>query len=373
MSAPRVTVIGAGIMGAAVAYRLAEAGAEVHIIERDQPGSGTTGCSFARLSAFDKTPHEYFLANHEGMREHAWLATRLASPIWYHPCGSFLWADGASAEALMRRAEQMRVWGYAAQWRDAEEVNRELGVPVRIPESGRVLHAPDEGWVDAETLTRRLLAEATRLAGQLELGESVVGLRQRAAGGWHVALSSRQGFGCDAVVNTAGQAADRVAMLAGSSLNLTPSRGLLMDIGNNGDPIRHILHTPRVSIRPSGRGQVLIRSDEVDRRLVGEHSLVDPALLAVLCEDLLRRAVAEVPALASAVVLRRRVGARVIPRGGYPSVGGIADLPGYYQAVSHSGIILAPLIGRLLAEEIMTGQVHELLAPYRPVVTQTAG
>ena len=41
-------------------------------------------------------------------------------------------------------------------------------------------------------------------------------------------------------------------------------------------------------------------------------------------------------------------------------------LAGYYEAVTHSGITLGVIVGRPLAQEIMDGTVHELLAPYRP-------
>ena len=41
-------------------------------------------------------------------------------------------------------------------------------------------------------------------------------------------------------------------------------------------------------------------------------------------------------------------------------------MPGYYEAVSHSAITLGPLIGRLLASEILSGRTHGMLADFRP-------
>lgn len=43
-----------------------------------------------------------------------------------------------------------------------------------------------------------------------------------------------------------------------------------------------------------------------------------------------------------------------------------AGQPGYYEAVSHSGITLGPVIGQLLASEIANGKRDELLADFRP-------
>lgn len=41
-------------------------------------------------------------------------------------------------------------------------------------------------------------------------------------------------------------------------------------------------------------------------------------------------------------------------------------MPGYYEAVSHSGITLGPVIGRLLASEILSGKRDEMLADFHP-------
>ena len=44
----------------------------------------------------------------------------------------------------------------------------------------------------------------------------------------------------------------------------------------------------------------------------------------------------------------------------------VPSVPGYYEAVSHSGITLGPVIGRLLASEILSGKPDRLLADFRP-------
>jgi glycine/D-amino acid oxidase-like deaminating enzyme len=47
-------------------------------------------------------------------------------------------------------------------------------------------------------------------------------------------------------------------------------------------------------------------------------------------------------------------------------VGALSQIPGYYEAVTHSGVTLGPLVGRLLACEILAGEVDPLIAPFRP-------
>jgi glycine/D-amino acid oxidase-like deaminating enzyme len=55
---------------------------------------------------------------------------------------------------------------------------------------------------------------------------------------------------------------------------------------------------------------------------------------------------------------------RPIPKDGLPLVGRAERIDGLYVAVTHSGITLAPALGRFVADEIMTQRRHLLLAPF---------
>jgi len=70
--------------------------------------------------------------------------------------------------------------------------------------------------------------------------------------------------------------------------------------------------------------------------------------------------------LTTASLAQARIGVRPIPRDGLPCVGGVSAVSGYYEAVTDSGVTLGPLVGRLLAQEILTGMAGALLAPFRP-------
>ncbi|MBT2207823.1 MULTISPECIES: FAD-binding oxidoreductase [Actinomadura] len=347
----KAVVVGAGIMGAAVAHQLARAGASVQIVEAGRPSRGATGVTFSRLSAFDKEPHDYFRLNGAGMEEHARLAAETPLSNWYHPCGTVLLSD--DEQELRRRAERYRAWGYPLAWRSETR----LGPVARLP--ARVLHAPTEGWVNAVTLTRHLLELATRHGAVVRPETPVIGLA-RGAASWTVTTAGGRVLSADVVVNAAGQGAPAIAAGAGTSLALTRGPGLLLTVAIPGETLRHIVHSPEVSIRPDGPGRVLIRSGPVDRRLE------DGSDLRELTQDLLARAARVLPHLAYAAVVRPRIGQRVLPEGGLPSIGAVPELPGYHEAVSHSGVVLAPLVGRLLAEEIITGRRYPGLEPFRP-------
>ena len=115
MPALRCAVIGAGVVGLCVAVRLAEAGATVTLLERDEPGCGATRLSFAWLNANSKIPRAYHDLNHAGMRAWACLAAGAGQPAWYQASGNLEWAPDARGHAeLAARVRRLAEWGYPA-------------------------------------------------------------------------------------------------------------------------------------------------------------------------------------------------------------------------------------------------------------------
>ena len=87
----KTIVIGAGVMGASVAYRLAQAGAAVTVLEATRIGGGTSGISFAWTNAHKKPPKTYHDLNVAGMKAHAALADEFGATPWWHGGGSLEW------------------------------------------------------------------------------------------------------------------------------------------------------------------------------------------------------------------------------------------------------------------------------------------
>ena len=93
----RYVVAGAGVLGVCLTARLAAAGAEVMLLEQDQPGQAATRSSFAWLNSNDKAPRAYHDLNVAGLRAWAALAARLDGAAWYRPAGNLEWAVSPAA------------------------------------------------------------------------------------------------------------------------------------------------------------------------------------------------------------------------------------------------------------------------------------
>ncbi len=360
----RVAIIGAGIVGASVASRLSQGGAQVVLIDRAEPASGTTSASFAWVNANNKTPREYFELNRAGMEEHFRLAEELPGGApGLHRSGNLIRAEDEDLEELDHRVERLRSWGYAADWLTASRVQKELEPHATFPApDAPVAFFPGEAWVEAPRLTKLLLKKSAGEGTVVQTGVRAVGIEMDA--GWVSGVRATGGedgglIPVDAVVNAAGPAAGAVAGLVGRELPLKSKDGLLVRVAAERGLLGRLLHTPHINLRPDGPGHVLLHHTLMDERLAEEGGMS-------LAGELLGRAREIIPALTNANIEEIRSGTRPVPADGLSCVGGVADLPGYYEAVTHSGVTLGPLIGRLLAREVLTGEIDPLILPFRP-------
>jgi glycine/D-amino acid oxidase-like deaminating enzyme len=175
-----------------------------------------------------------------------------------------------------------------------------------------------------------------------------------------VTLSDGSCLDVDAAVNAAGPSASQIAALIARSLPMRREPGVVTRVTCAHVPVHRAMHAPHIEIRPDGDGSVVLHSREIDALIdTGE----DPSQLARLLHESVQHVV---PGLGDSRIVQTRVVDRPIPADGFPSVGAVPSVPGYYEAVSHSGITLGPVIGRLLASEILTGKRDEMLADFRP-------
>ncbi|MEE2041121.1 FAD-dependent oxidoreductase [Nocardiopsis sp. CT-R113] len=355
-----VTVIGGGIIGAATAWRLTLAGARVTVLEREPaPARGTSAASFSRATAFGKAPRTYFELNRAGVRELHRLHDE--GVPGFRPCPSLVWGDGSPklAEAVAAAART----GYEAHCAAPEDAGLPEGAD-RAALPALVGRLPAEGWVDLPAMAVWMLDRARDHGAEVRFGAEAAGVRTGADGAvLGVGLSDGGLVEADVVVNAAGARGQEVAALVGGPLALDPTLGLLADLPLPGGADTMLLG-PDVSIRPAGPDSVLVRSDTVDARLGADHP--SDARLDDLVTELVGCAAAVLPRLSGARPEAVRLGTRAYPADGHASVGFLSTAPGYYEAVTHSGATLGPLLGRLAAAEILSGRRDPLLTPFTP-------
>lgn len=360
-------VIGSGIVGAAVAFRLSQAGARVTVLEATRPAALASRFSFAWINASHKPPRPYHDLNAAGVAEHQALAVEIGGD-WLHPTGRLEWATSQPARAALQdNITRLRAWDYPVERIDQEQAQA-LVPTLCLSADGEADYAfhPEEGWIEGATLIGHLLpaAEAT---GAMVVYPAPVERLLVEGGGVTGVLAAGATYRADVVIDCAGVAAGTLPRDHGLSVAQRRSPGLLIVTEPASAPLDRVVHAPGVYLRPDGGGRLLIGSEEIDASLTDlPPDAPAPAVDTEPCQELLRRARALVPRLTGVEVESARLCWRPMPTDGLSAVGPIADLPGYYIALTHSGITLGPLLGRLVASEIAAGQFAPELLPFRP-------
>ena len=353
-----IVVIGAGSVGANVAYRLAQRGARVTVLDAGAPGGGTSGASFAWLNAFRKTPRPYYELNLASMDEHARLAEELGGGYWQHRHGGIHWAAPAEAAALRETAERLEVWGYPVEVitpAAAMELEPDLVIGEDV---GEVVFTPTEGYVEMVALIGALLAAARRLGVTVPPNHRVVGVLRE--GDRVVGVRTEQGaeLRADVVVDCAGPLTDDVARLAGVDVPFDRVPGRLVYTNPVATTLKRPVHAPGGHFRPDGAGRIVLAHGDHDVTYRDETTWTPEQSLDAIRPHL--------RPLAGARVEATRVGVRPMPRDEKPMVGPLPGLDGFYVVVSHSGVTLGPLWGRIAAAELLDGTPDPRLGPFRP-------
>lgn len=362
-----VIVIGSGVIGCSVAYRLAKGGANVTLIDGGTLASGTSATSFAWINANNKPPLAYHRLNLAGMTEHARLREEFNGAPWLHVHGNVMWGDtsrvASADDALVDKVERLREWGYpVALLTHAElaDLQPDLapGADVRT-----IAYFPTEGYVDVRVLIAHLTRAATALGVRIITQQPVTGIVQEGQRVVGVRTADGSQISADVVVSCAGRWTDRVTELTGMTIPMAPTLGLLVTSSPALTTLRTLVHTNAANIRPEGGGRVLMASYQIDNELREDHS---PEQVAAYARQVHERATTVLPALAYSTIDAYRLATRAIPGDGYPVVGTIDGLDGFYVASTHSGVTMGPLLGRIVASEVLSGAADERLATFRP-------
>jgi glycine/D-amino acid oxidase-like deaminating enzyme len=362
----RALVVGAGVIGASVAYYLSRAGAQVTVFDRGRPGSGTSAASLAWVNANNKTPRAYHDLNVEGMRAHAALRAACGGALpWWHGGGNLLLAAGAAGrEAIRRRIERLREWDYPAEELTSARVRElEPDLAAEALRDTAAAYFPDEGWVDTTVYVHAMVASAIRDGARVRAGTAVCELRRAGDRVVGVRDESGQTHDADVVVNCGGRWAGDIGASAGLGVPLSPNRSVLAITPPALTGLRRVVHATDCQFRPDGGGRVMIQADDIDDAVTARHASEPPMNLAA---DLVRRAARWLPGLAGLAAETARIGIRAMPADGHSIVGPHRGVAGYYVAVTHSGVTLAPFLGRVVADELLREQPDPRLAPFRP-------
>lgn len=345
-----IIVVGGGIVGASIAWHLVTAGAKVRLIA-EKTGGVATPTSFAWINASWGNPEPYYRLRTRSMAE--W--TRLAKEVpgvqlgW---CGGLCW--DLPRDELHTYAREHAKWGYDIREVSADEAARLEPAVKILPDFA--LHVRDEGAAEPVAATLAMIESAGDRGLEVLDGVTVSGLET--TGGRVTGVQTSGGIlTADAVVIASGVNTPKLAASAGITVPIEAPPGLIV----HSKPVPKLLNglviATELHVRQTQEGRIIAGSD-----FGGTDPGNDPEGAA---RDLFAKLRAFLKGGEALELDFYTVGYRPTPKDGFPILGQAAGVEGLYLAVTHSGVTLAPAIGRFAADEILTGQKEPLLAPYR--------
>lgn len=368
MDSRHVVVIGAGIVGASIAWRIASRGNRVTIVDQAEPGSGASSHSFAWINAGAKEPVGYHNLNRRSLEMWTRFADALGEDVGLRWGGKVSWeADAAAVRALQARVEQLQFWGYPSRLISREEL-QELEPSLSIGTVAAAEYSENEGQVEPQMVVDACLNRLRDLEASVMSGVEVVGLRRDSRDRVRSVQTTSGDIDADVVVVAAGTATTAVSAMAGVNVPQAESPGVVMRTS----PMPSLLKNVPVVYAPpleDGRREIHLRQCPDGRFMIGEgdqESLAEDDSQAH-ADDLLARACRHLPGLAGAAAVPVPVGWRPMPLDGYPVMGFTPEAANLYVALTHSGVTLAPALSQLAALEICDGaRADAVLGPYRP-------
>ena len=358
-----IVVVGAGAIGASIAYQLGRRGAgRVVVLERDQVGAGSTSKAAGgiRVQFATRVEIEFSL---RGLAFFKRFEEEMGVPCDFHQEGYlFVITDEATL----------------ARFRTQVELQRSMGADVRViaPDDARALvpalnvddmlaavWGPTDGHASPNDVVQAYAAQARARGVRIVEGTPVRGIvveGERVAG-----VETPDGvIATRLVVNAAGPWAPLVGRMAGLALPVDPRRRHIF-VTDAFDGVRHPL--PLVTDTGSGfycrseQGAILMSPGDIGERTEYQAHVDWRAL-----EQTVEKAVRRIPALEGAQVRHAWAGLRPLTPDGRAILDWAPGVDGFFLAVGFCGhgFQHSPAVGETVAELLLDGRstldIHDL-------------
>jgi glycine/D-amino acid oxidase-like deaminating enzyme len=346
MMGKKVLIVGAGIIGASLAWHLSRDGAQATVITANPPGGLATANSWAWINASWGNPESYFRFRSESMERWKRLAQEVPQ-LGLNRCGSLTY--DLDEAALRRFVSEHAAWGYPIRLVEQAEIGR-LEPGLRTPPELSAF-AEAEAVVEPVLATHALLADA----GVRVLASEVHGICVH-SGRVTGVMTGEGPIAADEVIIAAGAQSARLMATAGVVIDLQTPGGVLVHTEILPPVLSRLVVSPRIHMRQTAEGRIVGGTD-----FGGSPMEAGPDRIADEMMTMIRQMVSG----AEKVEMQRySIGYRPTPADGFPIIGRPSGIAGLYLTVMHSGITNAPAVGAFVTKEILTGERDPLLAPF---------
>ena len=359
---PDIVIVGAGMVGAAIAYGLAMRGERVLLLDGGDGDFRAARANFGLvwlqgkgmgMPAYQSLTRRS-IAGWRGFVQE--LEAMVDADLCYEQNGGLAFC--LSAEAFQKREATLQrlhnQWsGGEPDWEmiDRSALQRLLPKVALGPDVVGASFGHRDGHANPLRLLAALHAAVIRLGGVVRSNASVraivgAGAEFRLLIGEEVIVAPR-------IVIAAGLGTSALARQVGLNVPLHPERGQLLVT----ERLEPVLPLPASGLRQTADGTVMVGVTNED---VG----YDVSTTGDAASRLSRSAIRTIPALAQVRLVRQWAGLRVLTPDKHPIYAQSESHPGAFVAVCHSGVTLAAFHADGLAAAIAAGTLPDDLSPF---------
>ncbi len=346
----KALIIGGGIIGSSIAWRLASDGVEVVVFERARLGQEASWAAAGLIGpqAEAHEPGAFFDLALAGKRSFDEVIERLTreagvDPEYDHEGVLYVAFNEADRAELQARAK----WQRAAGGNVEELTPREALklAPMLSPKIIGALHMPSNWRVDNRKLTQAYINAALAKGATFREGTRIDSIETNARGATGVRLGDGATESGDLVINAAGSWAGEIRGLEDDRIRFYPVRGQILCFDARPGLVRPSLFSTDGIIVQRRDGRILAGS-------VFEEAGFNKSVTLDGIERIARAARALVPELASMPFREAWAGLRPASDDLLPVLGASPTVPNVLYAAGHfrSGILLSAITGEVIAD-----------------------
>lgn len=364
-SRPTIAIVGAGVVGLAIGWRLAEAGCRVDIFDAGKAGMGASHAAAGMLAACaEAEPGEETLLdlNRESQRLWPAFAAELEAAsglrVDLRESGTLVVALTADDAAKLRHQHAFqKKLGLPVEWLTAAEARRRE--PHLATQLAGALWCPEDHQVDNRKVAAALKAAALKAGVTLHEDMPVTKV-ETASDRFRGVMVGGERHKADMIVLAAGAWSRGVDIAPVAPLPVRPIKGqmlaLQMDPAN--PVLSHVLWGPGTYMVPRRDGRLIIGATVEEKGF-------DTQLTAGGQLALLTHAWRALPTIEELPIIEQWVGFRPGSRDDAPILGP-SEVDGLVYATGHhrNGILLLPVTAKVMADLILEGRLDPLAAPF---------
>jgi glycine oxidase len=359
-----VVVIGGGIIGCSIAWRLAQAGMKVTVLDRSEPGAEASTAAggmlapwgemleprtFSDLCITSRNLYPHFAAEVEESSGHNTA---------YRSDGSLMVAlDDAQEEELAAIHRRQSSQGYSLHPLTITEIQERGAELSQHVCSG--LFIPDDHWIDNERLMRALLIACQRAGVRIESGCAVHKFNTKGDRVESIIAGSDSRFTAKTYVLAAGCWSGKVAEGLGVRVPVTPCCGQMMEFEVQKD-FPFVVRSGITYLVPRPNCRLVVGA-------TSENTGFEKSVTAQGLRSIIEGAVRLAPMVGKARFLRAWAGLRPdtadhLPILGYGEIENLIFATGHFR----NGILLTPVTAEIIADIVLKGSTSRPIEAYRP-------